>query len=68
MAIEADLGRPVRIDDGMARATGLIVDTAGAVTGFTTHGHCVLATHLQLRVSRRWKIPANVLVAFGAGL
>jgi len=64
VAIKADLRRPVRINDGVAGAAGLIVDTAGAVTAFTTHVHCVLAWDLQLRVSRSRKIPADVLVAF----
>ena len=67
MAIETGLGRFVRIDDGVARAAGLVVDTAGAVTSFTTHVHCVFAGDFQFGVRGRGKIAANVFVAFGAG-
>ena len=68
MAIEADLGRPVRVDDRVARATRLIVNAAGTMTGFTTHVRRVWTAHLEFGVSRRRKIARDVFVAFGAGL
>lgn len=68
VAVETGLGRFVRIDDGIACAAGLVVDTAGAMTGFTPHVHGVPARDLQFRVSRRRKIAADVFVAFGAAL
>ena len=68
MAIEADLGRPVWIDDGVASAAGLVVDAARAMTGFAAHVHGVWTAHFEFGVSCRRKIARDVFVAFGAGL
>ena len=68
VAIEADFGGTIRIDDGMARAAGLVVDAAGAVTGFAAHVHRVWTAHLEFGVSRSRKIARDVFVTFRARL
>jgi len=63
---KTDLRRFARIDDGVARAAGLIVNTAGTVAGFTAHIESVGAFRHQLGVRSGRKVPANIFVALGA--
>ena len=67
VATVTGLGRFVGINDGVASAASLVVDAAGAVTGFAPHVHCVFSRDFQFGVSGRRKIARDVFVAFGAG-
>ena len=68
MAIETDLGRPVRIDDGVASTASLVVDASGAVTGFAAHVHRVWTAHFEFGVGRRRKIARDIFMTFRARL
>ena len=68
MTIEADLGRAIRIDDGVARTAGLVVDAARTMAGFTPHVHGVGTAHFEFGVGRSRKIARNVFVTFRAAL
>jgi hypothetical protein len=59
VTLKADLGGFPRVDNGMGGASGLIVDAARAVTGFTTDVRGIRTFRLQPRVSRSLKIPQN---------
>lgn len=69
VALQARLGRILRIDDGRAR-TGLNVNRSRTVTGFTGRllVSAVLAFHDEFRVRRVMETAGDVRVTLAAGL
>jgi hypothetical protein len=63
---KAGLRRFARIDDGIARATGLIVNAAGTVARFTAHVEGVGAFSHQFCVGGGGKVSTDIFVALGA--
>lgn len=67
MAIEADLRRPLGIDNGVPRATALDMQASRAVTAFAADILGMHAMSFEPGVSRCGKGFVNFRVAFGAG-
>jgi len=68
VALEAGLGRTVRINDGVRGASGFFVDTPGPVAGFAAHVHGIGPGCLQFGMGGCREIGMNVCVALGARL
>ena len=68
VALETDFWRSFRVNNCMSRATALVVDAPGPVTGFAADIFCVLSCGLQTGVSGRMKISNDVGVTFFAAL
>ena len=68
VTLETGLRRSARINDGVARATGLIVQAAGAVAGLAADVLGVVSGRLQPGVSGGLEIARDGLVALRTGL
>ena len=67
VALEADLGRAIGIDDRVPRAAAFIMQAAGPVTGLTPNIIRVYAVRFQTRVCGSSKILRDVRMTFRAG-
>ena len=67
MALKTDVGRLFGIDDGVMRATALIMDAAGPMAGLAADILCIVAFGFQPRVRSGFEIACYLGVTFRAG-
>src|SRR5262249_4686561 len=68
VTIKTSLGRPSRVDNGAARAAGLVVRAAGTVTGFAAHIQRVGPFGFEAHVGCGVEVAVDFLMTLGASL